>query len=58
MEKLVILDYESGYVHLFDIDPNANIDEDYIRALGFNPDSCSWMFGDNIEVYIHKGILK
>ena len=32
--------------------------EDYITKLGFNTNSCSWMFAEDIEVFKHKGILK
>ena len=58
MEDLVIIEYSTLSVHFFKVDTDANIDEDYIRKLGFNPDECSWMFAENIEVFKHKGILK
>ena len=58
MEDLVILDYSNSTVHFYKVDNNANIDENYIEKLGFNPDGCSWMFAEDIEVIKHKGILK
>lgn len=58
MEELVLLNYSTLEVHFYKVDPNVNIDEDYIRKLGHNPDECSWMFAENIEVFKHKGILK
>ena len=58
MEDLVILDYSTGSVHFYKVDNNINIDEEYIKILGFNPDECSWMFAEDIEIIKHKGILK
>lgn len=58
MKDLVIIDYSTSGVHFYKVDCGTEIYEDYIRFLGHNPDECAWMFGDNIEVYEHKGILK
>ena len=58
MEDLVILDYNTSSVHFYKVDNDADVDYDYIEKLGFNPDECSWMFADDIEVIKHKGILK
>lgn len=58
MEKLVILDYVVPSVHVYDVDTEANIDETYIENLGFNTNSCSWMFGDGIDIIFHKEVLK
>ena len=58
MEDLVILDYNNSTLHFYKVDNNANIDENYIEKLGFNPDECSWMFAEDIEIIKHKGILK
>ena len=58
MEKLVILDYVVPSVHIYDIDSEADIDEEYIENLGFNTDSCSWMFGEDVEIIHHKEVLK
>ena len=58
MEDLVILDYSTASVHFYKVDNNADLDYNYIDKLGFNPDECSWMFAENIEVIKHKGILK
>ena len=58
MEDLVIIDYSTLSVHFYKVDSDANIDEDYITKLGLNPDDCSWMFAEDIEVIKHKGILK
>ena len=58
MEDLVILDYSTLTVHFYKVDFNADINDDYIEKLGFNPDSCSWMFAEDIDIIKHKGILK
>lgn len=58
MEDLVILDYSTSSIHFYKVDNDADVDYDYIEKLGFNPDECSWMFAEDIEVIKHKGILK
>lgn len=58
MEDLVILDYSTASVHFYKVDNDADVNYDYIEKLGFNPDECSWMFAEDIEVIKHKGILK
>lgn len=57
-DTLAILDFDTETVHIYKCSVDANIDEEYIRSLGFNPDSCQWMFGSFIDVVKHKGILK
>lgn len=51
METLAIMDYSIASINLYDIDEDADIDEDYIRELGYNPDECSWMFNESIQIY-------
>ena len=58
MEELVILDYSNSSVHFYKVDNNTNINDDYIEKLGFNPDECSWMYAEDIDVFKHKGIIK
>lgn len=53
-EKLIIMDYSVGEVHIYDVLPDTNIDEDFIRDLGFNINTCSWMFSNTIEIVYHK----
>ena len=57
MEDLVILDYSNSTVHFYKVDNDANIDENYIEKLGFNPNECSWMFAEDIGIIKHKGVL-
>lgn len=58
MEKLIILDYAVPIVHIYDVDSEANIDEEYIENLGINTNCASWMFGEDIEMIYHKETLK
>lgn len=60
MEKLVILDFgaQDIRVHIYNVDPSADIDWDYIKTLGFDPDECTWYFGTSVNIFKHKGILK
>lgn len=57
-EKLVILDYSTSEVHVYDVDSEANIDEEYLENLGYHCSNCSWMFGQEIGIIHHKGVLK
>ena len=56
MEKLVILDFNDASVHFYDVDSEADVDEEYISNLGFH--TCLWMFGDEMEIIHHKEVLK
>ena len=58
MEKLVVLDYVVPSVHIYDVDSDAEIDESYIENLGFNTNSCHWMFGEDMDITFHKEVLK
>ena len=58
MEKLIILDYVVPTVHIYDVDSNVEIDESYIEDLSINTNCASWMFGEDIEIIHHKGVLK
>lgn len=57
MEELVILDHSDSSVHFYKVDKDADLDYGFIEKLGFNPDECSWMYAENIEVVKHKGII-
>ena len=54
MEDLVILNYNPSEVHFYKVDFDIEADEDYIKSLGHNPDECSWMTGEFINVIRHK----
>lgn len=54
MEELVILDYNRSEVHFYKVDFDIEVDEEYIRKLGHNPDECSWMTGEFINLIRHR----
>lgn len=56
-ENLVILDYSSGAVHFYKIDPEAEIDENYISNLGFRTGDYYWMFCKSMKIFKHEGVL-
>ena len=56
-ERLVVLDHETDTIHVYGLDREATIDEEYISNLGFSPINCNWMAGE-IEVVKHNEILK
>lgn len=55
--KLVIFEYSTQKVHIYNIDLSVIVDEDYIRNLGFHISECQWMSGEDIEIIRHSGIL-
>lgn len=58
IEYLVILDFSTGEVNIYNVDSDANIDEEYIRKLGYSPSCCQWMFSQNLKINHHSKILK
>lgn len=58
MEKLVIIDFSDTSVHFFDVDSEANVDDEYIEGLGFHCSNCSWMLAENMHIEFHNGVLK
>lgn len=55
-EKLIILDFkvQDVTIHIYPIDSNIEVDEEYIQNLGFNPDYCSWHFGTEVKIIEHQ----
>lgn len=53
MEKLTILEFDVQdiNIHIFDLPTDQDASEDYVRSLGFNPTSCMWFTGCNVNVY-------
>ena len=47
MEKLVILDYVSRSVDIYDIDSGTKVDDAYIEDLGYESSMCHWMVAGN-----------
>lgn len=57
MEKLVVLDFNTHTVHIFNVENDAEVD---INALGYGIDSdnCVCMWGESVDVIRHKGVIK
>lgn len=58
MKKLVILEYSTGAVHIYDVAPQTSIDEEYISNLGYRVSDCSWMISNQLGIFHHQDILK
>lgn len=56
--KLIILDYSTSTVHFHKVDSSVEINEEYISNIGYNTGNCAWMYGDHIDTFKHKSILK
>ena len=58
MEKLIILDYATGTVHFYDIDPSVDINDEFIESLGFKESETLWMCVEDLTLTFHKEALK
>ena len=58
MEKLIVLDYEDGSVHVYDVQPGTVIDDEYIDNLGFHLSGCYYMHDTGISIHFHKRVLQ
>jgi len=57
MEKLVVMDYSSGQVHIYFVNKGLKIDDEFVCNLGFNLDEIYWMHGKCELVYHDERIL-
>ena len=55
MEKLAVMNYITQEIHLFDVDTDRRVE---LSELGFRDSDCHYMFGEDIKVVKHKGIIK
>ena len=46
-EQLVVMNYVTGDVDIYNVDSDANIDEEYLSKLGYRTCDCHWMFCQN-----------
>ncbi len=46
-EQLVVMNYVTGDVDIYNVDSNADIDEEYLSKLGYRTCDCHWMFCQN-----------
>jgi len=58
IEKLAIIDFRDNSIHLYNIDSNVDMDDDYLNILGFDPNMVQTMFCSEIDIVKHAGILK
>ena len=58
MGKLIILDYADGSVHIYDVQPGVDITDEYVDNLGFNLNTCSWMYDKEVSIHFHKRTLQ
>ena len=52
-----MIDYSDKSVHVWDVDPEVEINEEYVSNLGFHLSEVSWMGDDNISIHFHKRVL-
>ena len=58
MEKLVILDFATGQVEIFNTDYVQEPDMDeLLYSLGHRANDCQWMFTEG-DIVIHNRVLK
>lgn len=57
-EQVIILDFHNSSVHIYYLDENIELDEEYLNELGFDADSVVLMYGFEIPVIKHKEKLK
>jgi len=57
MQKIIILDFSTAKVHIFNFDKNVFDDgESFLEAhpeYGFKESQCQWMISDEINLEIH-----
>jgi len=58
MEKLVILDFATGSVDIYNTKYDNEPDmDDLLGTLGHNANDCQWMFTEG-DITFHKEVLK
>lgn len=58
MRRLIILDYTNAKVHFYDVDVGVEIDDEYLRNLGYRESESSYMICDAAEIVFHKKPLR
>lgn len=53
MKQVVIMDYSTTSVHIFNTDSDVTVDESYIDNLGFRSSDCYWMETDDLKIECH-----
>lgn len=57
MKKLVVLDYSDASVHIFDVLPDIEVDDEYVDSIGFNMSNCYWMLSDYLDIKYHHNSI-
>lgn len=57
MEQLIILNFSNPSVHIYNVEPKVEVNEEYISNLGYHPSECSWMTHSNMKIEFHNEIL-
>ena len=57
IRTLIIMDYSTGKIHIYNIHANLDVTDNFIEKLGYNIDEVSWMITENYNVEKHKGIF-
>lgn len=58
METLVILDYNTASVDIYNVDSEDDIDDKYIESLGHNPSDCTWVCAEFLKIQFNSTVLK
>lgn len=53
MEKLVILEFnvQDIHIHTINLPHDQFVDDEYIKAIGFDPEICEWFVGCNVTYH-------
>ena len=58
MEKLIILDFNTGDIDIYPVEYNCEPNMDgLLEELGHNANDCQWMFSEG-NINFHKEVLK
>ena len=57
IRTLIIMDYSTGKIHVYNIHAALDVTDDFIEKLGYNIDEVSWMIAENYDIEEHKGIF-
>jgi len=57
MSQLVILNYSTSTIDVYNINSETMVDEAYITTLGYNLEECSWMYANELSINFHTQVL-
>lgn len=56
MEKLVVLDFNTHTVHIFNVENDVEVNINNL-GYGIDSDNCVCMWCENVDIIKHKGII-